>query len=91
VHQRIGILATLCAVFVALSTLFIKQHYVLDVVAGMILAWAAYAAFLRTYPRERIPDVDRRLAPTFALGVMGLVSIALACMWVAYELSGAGE
>jgi membrane-associated phospholipid phosphatase len=87
VHRRVGILALLCAVLVALSTLVIKQHYILDVVAGAMLAWGAWAVFLRSYPRERIAAADRRLAPVFALGVAGLVSIALACMWVAYELT----
>ena len=88
VHRRIGILCTLAAALVALSTVFIKQHYILDVVAGIVLAWAAYVVFLRNYPREKIPDVDRRLAPIFTFGVIGLVSIGLVCMWVAYELSG---
>jgi membrane-associated phospholipid phosphatase len=88
VHRRIGILATVGAALVALSTLFIKQHYILDVVAGIALAGTAYGVFLRTYAREKIPAVDRRLAPIFALGVFALVSIGLVGMWVAYELSG---
>lgn len=30
VHRRLGIMATICATLVAVSTLFTKQHYVLD-------------------------------------------------------------
>jgi membrane-associated phospholipid phosphatase len=85
-HRWVGITATLCASFVAISTLFAKQHYILDVVAGVFLAGVAYVLFLRTVSRDAIPEPDRRLAPVFAFVTMGLVGVALACFWVAYRL-----
>jgi membrane-associated phospholipid phosphatase len=90
VHRRVGIVALLCALLVAVSTLYTKQHYVLDVIAGMLLACVAYALFLRGYPRERIPELDRRLAPVFAFGIIGILGVGVACFWVAYKLNGAG-
>jgi membrane-associated phospholipid phosphatase len=44
VHRRVGIAAMICASIVGLSTLFTKQHYILDVIAGILLAcfWVAY-------------------------------------------------
>ena len=88
VHRELGIGATLCASLVAVSTLHSKQHYILDVFAGIFLAWVAYVIFLRNYPREQIPELDRRLAPVFALGTIGIVGLGVACFWVAYQLKG---
>ncbi len=88
VHRKVGIAGTLCASLVGVSTLYTRQHYVLDVIAGILLALVAYAVFLRKYPREATPELDRRLAPAFALVVIGIVAIAFAGYWVAYHLSG---
>jgi hypothetical protein len=46
----------------------------------------AYVIFLRSYPHDRIPEADRRLAPVLALGTMGLVGLAMACSWVVHRL-----
>jgi membrane-associated phospholipid phosphatase len=84
VHRSLGIVATICASLVALSTLFTKQHYVLDVIAGVFLAAFAYALFLRNYPRDQIPLFDRSVAPALALCIAGLVTLGLAGYWLAY-------
>lgn len=47
VHRGIAVVATICAFLVAISTLFTKQHYILDVIAGIFLAGVAYVVFLR--------------------------------------------
>jgi membrane-associated phospholipid phosphatase len=86
VHRGLGGVAVFCAGLVALSTLFIKQHYVLDVVAGAALAGFAYVVFLRRYPREAIPAVERRVAPAVALVVVGVVGICFAGYWVVYRV-----
>lgn len=86
VHRSLGLVALSCASLVAISTLFTKQHYVADVIAGLLLALAANAVFLRNYSRANIPEVDRRLAPVLALCVSGIVSLGVACYWVAYQL-----
>ena len=87
VHRRLGLFAMLCASLVGLSTLFTKQHYILDVVAGVALASLAYIVFLRDYPREKIPALERRLAPLVALCVLSLVAVGITIFWVAYQLS----
>ena len=43
VHRGVAVAAVLCASLVGVSTLFTKQHYVLDVMAGIVLALIAYA------------------------------------------------
>jgi hypothetical protein len=41
--------------------------------------------FLRAYPREAVPDSDRRRAPFRALVVIGVFGIMMAGLWVAYR------
>lgn len=36
------------AVLIAVSTVFIRQHYVVDALAGALLAWAAWRLFLKS-------------------------------------------
>jgi membrane-associated phospholipid phosphatase len=86
VHRTLGFVAISCASLVAISTLFTKQHYVADLVAGILLALVAYAVFLRGDSRANVPELDRRLAPFLALVVAGIVGVGFACYWVAYKL-----
>ncbi len=85
VHSGLGIVAMLCAAFVGLSTLFTKQHYILDVVAGMLLALIAYRLFLRQVPREQIPESDRRVAPVMAGATMALAVLGVVGSWIVYR------
>jgi membrane-associated phospholipid phosphatase len=89
-HRRLGLATLLCASLVALSTLFTKQHYVADVIAGILLAVAAYAVILRGYPAQKTPELDRRLAPVIASGVLGAVCLGVAGLWVVYALTARG-
>jgi membrane-associated phospholipid phosphatase len=86
VHRRLGLIAAFCALLVALSTLFTKQHYVADLVAGILLALAAYTVFLRGYSREKVPELERRVAPALALCLGAIISLGVGCFWVAYRL-----
>jgi membrane-associated phospholipid phosphatase len=88
VHRGVGFAGIVCASVVGISTLYTKQHYVLDVIAGFFLALAAYAVLLRNYPRERISGLERRLAPVFAVGIVGILGLVFAGFWIAYELTG---
>lgn len=88
VHRGLGVIATVCATLVALSTLFTKQHYVVDAIAGVLLAVVAYVVFLRNYPREQIPALDRRIAPAVALCLVGFVILSLGGYWIAYVWMG---
>ena len=85
VHRGVGIVAAVCALLVGVSTLFTKQHYVLDVVAGIALAAAAGIVFLRGSPRGSIPELDRRAAPALAVGIIGILALVAAGFWAAYQ------
>lgn len=86
VHRGLGIGASVCAFAVGLSTLFTKQHYILDVVAGIFLACVAYALFLRKASRRDVPEIDRRVAPALALVVVAMVVLGIGCYLVLYLL-----
>ena len=86
VHRTLGLVAIPCAALVAISTLFIKQHYVADVIVGIALALVAYGAFLHPYARAKVPELQRRVAPVLAFCVGGIVSLVAAGFWVAYRL-----
>lgn len=86
VHRGVGLIAAIWAALIGVSTLYTKQHYVADVIAGALAAFVAYALFLRTYPREAVPEPDRRLAPLRALAAIGIIGIMVAGFWVAYRI-----
>jgi membrane-associated phospholipid phosphatase len=85
-HRPVGSVAIACAALVAISTLFTKQHYVVDVIAGGLLATAAYVLFLRPGALGPIPEPDRRAAPLVTLFVVGLVAMGFVAYWLAYRL-----
>jgi membrane-associated phospholipid phosphatase len=84
VNRGVGTAALAAASLVALSTLFTKQHYVVDVAAGVLLAGAAWVIFLRSAPPDA-PDADRRAAPALAALVLAGIAAALLGFWIAYR------
>lgn len=88
VHRRLGAWSLAAATVVAASTLFTKQHYVLDVVAGIGLAAVAYQWFLRPFEPTRVADLDRRAAPALAGLTMAIVGIGLVGFWLVYLWQG---
>jgi hypothetical protein len=59
---------------------------VVDVIAGVLLALAAYVLLLRRYSPEGVAESERRRAPVRALGVVGIYGVMIAGFWVAYLL-----
>lgn len=88
VHRGVGMVAGVWAFLVGMSTVYTKQHYVLDVIGGMLLASAAYVLILRTYPREAVPERERRLAPVLALCAFGIYGLLVGILWLAHVIGG---
>ena len=82
VHRGLGIVSIFCATIVGISTLYTKQHYVVDVIAGALLAIVAYLIFLRRVPRE-----ENRIAPALAMLVAGICAVGVGCYWIVYAFS----
>jgi membrane-associated phospholipid phosphatase len=87
-HRPLGFVTLFFASVVAVSTLFTRQHYIADVVGGIVLAFAAYVLILRGYPRRNVPELDRRLAPALALAVLAVAGLGVVGFWIAYRLHG---
>jgi membrane-associated phospholipid phosphatase len=85
VHRGVGAISLGFVGLIGLSTLYTKQHYVLDVIAGMALAGVASLVFLRGDPRAAVPELERRLAPVLAAGTMALVGLVVLGFWIVYR------
>lgn len=79
----VGGVAVVLAFLIAVSTLTLKQHYVVDVLAAFVLSGTACAVFLGPY-RERGPHVALRRRT--ALILPALYAVAIAGLYVAYGL-----
>ncbi len=88
VHRGVGAAAFLWAFMVGLSTVYTKQHYVLDVAGGFALAAVGYVVFLRPYPREAIPENERLLAPLLAVCASAIYGLIVLALWGAYFIGG---
>ena len=85
VHPGVGVIAGLWAALIGVSTLYTKQHYVLDVITGALAAYVAYWLFLRSYPREMISKSDRLRAPRRALWAVVIIVVMVVGFWVTYQ------
>lgn len=86
VHRRLGIVTLFAAATVAISTLFTRQHYVLDVIAGAALALVAFVVFLRNVETD-VTTIDRESAPILAGLLFGVILVAVGAMWLAYQIA----
>jgi membrane-associated phospholipid phosphatase len=73
------------AILISLSTLFIKQHILYDVVSGTVWAFAAWGLAGKLYARWRQPEWDapttikaigRRMAPALLIGAALLILLS---------------
>ena len=84
VNRHVGWAAMAWAFLVGLSTVYTKQHYVLDVVTGILLACVGYFVALRGYPPEATPERERRNAPLLAAIAIGVYAVLMAILFVFY-------
>ncbi|HUQ87657.1 MAG TPA: phosphatase PAP2 family protein [Vicinamibacterales bacterium] len=85
-HRGVGITASVWSVLIGLSTVYTKQHFVVDAIAGAGLGITSYWLFLNHRPREAVDETDRRLAPLRSVYVMAAYLAAIGAFWTAYQL-----
>ncbi len=85
VHKGVGIAAAFWALLTGVSTVYTRQHYAADAIAGALIAFVAYLVFLRGYRRENVPDDVRRLAPRRAMAVVAVFGLCVAFVWSLYR------
>jgi membrane-associated phospholipid phosphatase len=54
--HRLGIIAAVWTTLIVASTIFVKQHYVADVVSGLLLAWGVSWLFRKILRKETQPS-----------------------------------
>jgi membrane-associated phospholipid phosphatase len=84
-HRGVGLAACAWAAIIGVSTVYTKQHFVVDAIAGAFAGVIAYAIFLRGRPREAVREIDMQLAPRRALFAVAAYGFAIAMFWVAYQ------
>jgi membrane-associated phospholipid phosphatase len=85
-HRRVGAAATAWAALIGVSTVYTKQHFVVDAIAGAIVGLLAYTVFLRGRPLEPVADVDRRQAVMRASCVIAAYAFVIMVFWAGYKL-----
>jgi len=82
VHRQVGIAAIAWATLIGVSTMYTKQHYVADVLAGTAMGIAAYLLFLRGYPRARVSEEAVVAAPRRAAMAAGAYALIITGLWL---------
>lgn len=90
VHRGVGAAAIAWAALIGVSTLYTKQHYAADVLAGAAEAGVAYVWLLRGHDRASIGADERRRAPVRALAAAVVFAVMVGGFWVAYRLQAGG-
>jgi membrane-associated phospholipid phosphatase len=85
-HRGVGIAASVWSVLIALSTVYTKQHFVVDALVGGMLGIAAYWLFLRDRPRQPVEEIERHMAPHRGLYVVAAYIAVTGLFWTAYQL-----
>jgi membrane-associated phospholipid phosphatase len=81
VHRQVGIAAIAWAALIGVSTVYTKQHYVADVLAGAAMGVIAYLLFLRGYPRTRLAPEAIAAAPRRAAIVAVAYALLVTGLW----------
>ena len=84
VHKPMGDVLLAWAALVMVSTLYTKQHYAADAIAGAALAFAAAAWMLRGVQPESIPPTLQQLAPALAIAAFGVYASFVTILWFIY-------
>ena len=85
VHRGVGLAAMSWACLIGISTLYTKQHYLVDVIAGVIMAILAYVLFLRSHDRTAIAEADVQAAPRRATRIVWTYVSVIAVFAIAYS------
>jgi membrane-associated phospholipid phosphatase len=84
--RSIGLAACAWAGLIAVSTIYTKQHYAVDALAGAALGLIAGAMFLWNHAGDDEAVDDRLMAPGRALFAVAAYLAAVGVLWIAYQM-----
>ena len=84
--RRAGRVAWTLAGAITLSALFLKQHYVADVVAGAALAFFVHRFTLGRYAKRCTPDFDDVRSRSVLYALAGLQVLAMIALWIVFRV-----
>jgi membrane-associated phospholipid phosphatase len=85
VHRGVGLAAIAWASLIGISTLYTEQHYLIDVLAGVLMASVADILFLRSHDRRRVAHADVQTAPRRAIRIVWAYACVIALFAVVYS------
>lgn len=86
VHRGVGVVAVTWAALIAISTVYTKQHFVVDAIAGAILGIVAYLLFLRGRAPMGMVISDRHEASRHAVFAAATYCAMIGCFWIVWTL-----
>ena len=86
VDRTLGRITGFFALLISVSTLLVKQHFIIDVVLGFLLALTMYRVLVMPFPSPANAGPKQSLGRRWALGIFGLYSLVLGSFYGAYLL-----
>ena len=87
VHRGVGVAAIAWSSLIGISTLYTEQHYLVDVIAGVLMAILAYVLLLRGHDRTTIAEADVQAAPRRARRIVWTYACVIAVFAIAYSVA----
>lgn len=85
VDRHMGTLALIVAILISASTLFLKQHYFVDIVGGITLAYLAYRWLLAPYPTQTLSAEELRFPRGYSLVLIALYVLLVGGAYLAFR------
>lgn len=85
VDRVMGGVALVLAALIGASTLFVKQHYFVDVVGGFVSAGIAYRLFIVPFPTEGIELSRLRFSRVWTITIPIVFFLGVSAAYVAYK------
>lgn len=83
-RPRVGVIAWLLAALISVSTLYMKQHFFVDIVMGFAVAFVVYRFYFRR--RAYAPDAAPPLPEWMSVGVVAIYLGFIGAMYLMFAL-----